>query len=48
MRNFFLFYRKVARRLTAEQVVSMMDELSGNNIPSDSNDEGLDSEAETD
>ena len=28
--------------LTSELVVSMMDKLSGNNIPSDSNDERLD------
>ena len=50
--TFSLFQRRVARRLASEQVVSVMDELSGNSIPSVSNDDGLDSddggEAETD
>ena len=48
---FFLFQQRVARRLASEQVVSVMDELYDNNIPSDRNDEGLqgdDSETETD
>ena len=40
--SFFLFHQRLTRRLTSEQVVSMMDKLSGNNIPSDSNDERLD------
>ena len=35
--TFFLFQRRVARRLTSEQVVSMMDELYDNDIPSISN-----------
>ena len=49
--SFFLFHQRLARRLTSEQVVSMMDKLSGNNIPGDSNDERLDNcdgEAEND
>ena len=40
--TFFLLQKRVARRLTSELVVSVMDQLSGNNIPSDSNDERLD------
>ena len=39
--SFSLFHQRLARRLTSEQVVSMMDKLSGNDIPSDSNDERL-------
>ena len=40
----FMFHWRVARRLTSEQVVSMMDILSGYNIPSDSNDDRLESD----
>ena len=41
---FFLFQKRVvARRLPSELVVSMMDKLSGINIPSDSNDDKLES-----
>ena len=46
----FTFHCRVARRLTSEQVVSVMDKLSDNNIPSDSNDkrqESDDSDTET-
>ena len=49
--NVFLFHQRLARRPTSEQVVSMMDKLSGNNIPSDINDEKLengDGETESD
>ena len=49
--TFVLFHRRVARRLTSEQVVSVMDELYDNNIPSGSDGEGLESddgETETD
>ena len=38
----FMFHQRLARRITSELVVSMMDKLYGNNIPSDSNDERLD------
>ena len=31
--SIFLFHQSLARRLTSEQVVSVMDKLSGNNIP---------------
>ena len=45
MRNFYSqFQRRVASHLTSKQVVSMMDELSDDNIPSNSNDERLDSD----
>ena len=37
-----MFHQRPARRITSELVVSMMDKLYGNNIPSDSNDERLD------
>ena len=40
--SIFLFHQRLARRLTSEQVVSVMDKLSGNNIPSDSNVDRLD------
>ena len=39
-----MFHWRVARRLTAEQVVSVMDELYDNNIPSDNNDKRLESD----
>ena len=39
-----MFQRRVERRLTSEQVVSEMDELYGNNMPSDSNDKRLESD----
>ena len=42
--TFFLFHRRDARRLTSEQVVSMMDKLYDNNIPSESNDKRIDSD----
>ena len=42
MSIFSLFLQRLARRLSSEHVVSMMDKLSGNNIPIDSNDERLD------
>ena len=38
-----MFHLRVARRLTAEQVVSVMDELYDNNIMSDNNDNRLES-----
>ena len=41
--KFSPFQKIVAIRLTSEQVVSMMYTLSGNNTPSDSNDERLNS-----
>lgn len=41
---FFMFHRRVPRRLTSEQVVSMMDDLSDNDIPSDSDDDRLESD----
>ncbi len=39
-----MFQGRVERRLTSEQVVSEMDELYGNNMPSDSNDKRLESD----
>ena len=42
--TFFMFHRRVPRRLTSEQVVSMMDDLSDNDIPSDSDDDRLESD----
>ena len=44
MRNFFTFHCRVARRLISEQVVSVMDKLADNKIPSDSYDKRLDSD----
>ena len=40
--SFSLFHQRLTRRLTLEQVVSMMDKLFGNNTPTDSNAERLD------
>ena len=40
----FLFHRRDERRLTSEQVVSMMYKLYDNNISSESNDTRLDSD----
>ena len=40
--TFFMFHMTVVRRLTSEQVVSVVDELHDNNIPRDRNDDRLD------
>ena len=37
-----MFLQRLARRLSSEHVVSMMDKLYDNNVPSDSNDDRLD------
>ena len=39
-----MFLWRVSRRLTSEQVVSVMDELHDNNEPRDSNNERLESD----
>ena len=42
--TFYTFHCRVERRLTSEQVVTVIDKLSDNNIPGDSNDKRLESD----